>query len=91
VEEQFDIDRGGSPGKFRGMNMNFLKGFAKAKVDEEKKRQEDLQKELEKQAHETVPDIIVEVPVNIEPDSDEIRSDEWPDPRPEPIITVYDD
>ena len=46
---QFDINKNveakGSPRKF-GMGMGFLKGFALNKVEEEKKRQEELEREL---------------------------------------------
>jgi hypothetical protein len=63
------------------INIGFLKKFAAGKVDEEKKRQEELEADLARQASETVPNIVIDIP-DPEPDSDEIDTDEWPDPRP---------
>lgn len=71
--------------------MGMFKNFAKDKVaeEQERKRQEDLEKELAAQRLEMHPNMEeIEPP---EPDSDEVNSDEWPDPRPERQILADED
>ena len=50
-EQQVDInkslDRKDSPKKSGGFNMGMFKGFANSKVEEEKRRQQELERELE--------------------------------------------